>query len=172
MTKGLNPFPNKPWFFRCLQYKSFENTAGKGEIARNEQFLLLPQCFLHIWKTFSYFHQIQNCCLQSLSFWKSLKFVLWVRVNPFPSNPIFHEPEKRSCSSLAKLLFFPRIDDNHCNRIHSSLTVVHFFNSGYVGKQPVAWKEYCVELWLKELQKSMDRCTGCCDITEILLQRR
>ena len=40
----------------------------------------------------------------------------------------------------------------------------------YVGKQPVAWKEYCVEYWLKELQESMDRCTGCCDITEILLK--
>ena len=26
----------------CLQYKSFENTVGKGEIARNEQFLLFP----------------------------------------------------------------------------------------------------------------------------------
>ena len=24
----------------------FENIVGKGEIARNEQFLLLPQCFL------------------------------------------------------------------------------------------------------------------------------
>ena len=28
-----------------LQYKSFENTVGKGEIDRNEQFLLFPQCF-------------------------------------------------------------------------------------------------------------------------------
>ena len=28
--------------FMCLQYKSFENTVGKGEIARNEQFLLFP----------------------------------------------------------------------------------------------------------------------------------
>ena len=26
----------------CLQYKSFENTVGKGEIACNEQFLLFP----------------------------------------------------------------------------------------------------------------------------------
>ena len=25
---------------------AFENTVGKGEIARNEQFLLFPQCFL------------------------------------------------------------------------------------------------------------------------------
>ena len=31
--------------FYSLQYKSFENTVGKGEIARNEQFLLFPQCF-------------------------------------------------------------------------------------------------------------------------------
>ena len=29
----------------CLQYKSFENTVGKGEIARNEQFLLFPTVF-------------------------------------------------------------------------------------------------------------------------------
>ena len=41
----LNPFPNKPWFFMCLQYKSFENTVGKGEIAQNEQFLPFPTVF-------------------------------------------------------------------------------------------------------------------------------
>ena len=29
-------------------YKSVENTVGKGEIARNEQFLLFPQCFQRI----------------------------------------------------------------------------------------------------------------------------
>ena len=29
-------------------YVSFDNTAGKGEIACNEQFLLFPQCFLPI----------------------------------------------------------------------------------------------------------------------------
>ena len=33
-------------------------------------------------------------------------------------------------------------------------------------KQPVAWKEYCVEYWLKELQESMDKCTDRRDITE------
>ena len=47
-------------------------------------------------------------------------------------------------SSLPKF-FFPRIDDSHCDRIHSSLTTVRCFDNGYVGKQPVAWKEYCVE---------------------------
>ena len=54
---------------------------GKGEIARDEQFLLFPQCFLSILRTFCYFHQIRNCRLQTLSVWKSLKFVVWERVN-------------------------------------------------------------------------------------------
>ena len=30
------------------EYKSFENIVRKGEIARNEQFLLFPQCFLPV----------------------------------------------------------------------------------------------------------------------------
>ena len=30
-----------------IQQTAFENIVGKGEIARNEQFLLCPQCFLH-----------------------------------------------------------------------------------------------------------------------------
>ena len=35
----------------------------------------------------------------------------------------------------------------------------------------MAWKEYYAEHRLnKELQESMDMCTGCCDITEILLK--
>ena len=29
-----------PGFFTCLQYKPFDNTVGKGGIARNEQFPL------------------------------------------------------------------------------------------------------------------------------------
>ena len=72
--------------------------------------------------------------------------------------------------SQARPICFQRIDDSHCNRIHSSLTAVHCFDNGYVGKQQVVWKEYCVEYWLKELQETMDKCTGHRDITEILLK--
>ena len=39
-----------------------------------------------------------------------------------------------------------------------------------VRKQPVAWKEYFAEYSSKEIQESMDRCTGRPDITEILLK--
>ena len=49
---NLNPFPKQALVFACLKYKSFENTEVKGEIARNEQFLLFPQCFLPDWITF------------------------------------------------------------------------------------------------------------------------
>ena len=38
--------------FMCLQFKSFENTEGKGEIARNEQFLLFPTLFYSILENF------------------------------------------------------------------------------------------------------------------------
>ena len=48
---------------------------------------------------------------------------------------------------------------------------MHCFDHGHLGKQPVAWKEYCGEYWLKELQESMGRCTGRHFVTEILLKR-
>ena len=49
-------FPKQALVFTFLHYKSFENTVGKGEIARNEQFLLFPQCFLPICRTFCHLH--------------------------------------------------------------------------------------------------------------------
>ena len=59
---------------------------------------------------------------------------------------------------------------SHCNSSHSSPTHVHCFDNGYVKKQSVAWRKHCEQYWLKELLEGMDRCSGCCDITEILLK--
>ena len=55
---SVNPFPNKPWFLRVCSTSLFENTVGKGQIARKEQFLLFPHCFLSVWRAFCYFQQI------------------------------------------------------------------------------------------------------------------
>ena len=41
---SFNPFPNKPWFLRVC-YTTLLKTLGKGEIARNEQFLLFHNVF-------------------------------------------------------------------------------------------------------------------------------
>ena len=49
--------------------KLVENTVGKGEIARYEQFLLFPQCF-------------QKACFPGAS--KGV--IVWEWVNPFPNN--------------------------------------------------------------------------------------
>ena len=77
----LQPFPKQALVYTCLQYKSSENTVGKGEIAHKEQFLLFPQCFLPVCRTFCLFYQAQNCCLQTPSVWNSLNLVDWERVN-------------------------------------------------------------------------------------------
>ena len=74
--KALHPFPHNNTFWRPWK-TSLLKTLGKGEIARNEQFLLFPQCFLPVWITFCHFLQIWNCCLQTFLVWKSLIFVVW-----------------------------------------------------------------------------------------------
>ena len=63
--------------FTCLLKKSFENTIGKVGIVLNKQFFHFPQQFLHFLLVFI----TENCCLKSLSVWKSLKFVTWERFN-------------------------------------------------------------------------------------------
>ena len=67
-----------------MQYKSFENTVRKGEIARDEQFLLFPPVFLPM--PFS-----SNCRLQTLSIWKSLNFVVWERFEMSSVENLFDE---------------------------------------------------------------------------------
>ena len=71
------PLSKQALVFTCLQYKSFENTLGKGEIARNEQFLLLPHHFLPASKTCCHFYQIQIYPMQGFLIWKSPKSVIW-----------------------------------------------------------------------------------------------
>ena len=80
----FNPFPKQALVFTCLKYKSLENTVGKGEIARNEQFLLFPQ-FSTCLENIQAFRSKLKCRLQTLSVWKSLKFVVWEWVNTFGS---------------------------------------------------------------------------------------
>ena len=70
------PFPRQAFVFMCLQYKSFENTVGKGELARNEQVLLSPQCFPLFWRTFVQFPSKMKLFAASSLVWKSLKIVV------------------------------------------------------------------------------------------------
>ena len=74
--------------FLCFFSAGLLKTLGKGEIARNEQFVLFPQCFL------------------PLSVWKSLKFVVCERVNYTPDYKILHQ-------SKFKVFVDDKIDDQY-----------------------------------------------------------
>ena len=64
LDNGFNHFltlsRTSPCFYVSAVHGYFENTVGKGEIARNKQFFLFPQCFLSFRKTHCHFHQIKN----------------------------------------------------------------------------------------------------------------
>ena len=62
----------------------------------------------------------------------------------------------------AQPIFFPGIDDSHCDRIHSSLTAVHCFDYS-VGKVVSDLVSTCKK-------ESMYMCTGSCEIIEITLK--
>ena len=53
----VNPFPHNHTFQHPWEVTHLK-TLRKGEIARNEQFLLFPQGFLPVWITFFHFRQI------------------------------------------------------------------------------------------------------------------
>ena len=55
---NYKPIPTQRHLLTPLRNKPFENTVGKGEIARNEQFLLFPQCFIPVWIAVCHFRQI------------------------------------------------------------------------------------------------------------------
>ena len=76
-----------PDFYVCT-VKVFENTVGKVEIARYEQFLPFPQYFLPFWRTFSHVIKFKIVVCNLFQF-GSLKFVVWDRVNAvFKSNAV------------------------------------------------------------------------------------
>ena len=80
---GISPFPNKPWFLRVFKKSPFENTVGKGEIARNEQFLLFPQCFLLLENVLPFPSNLELLTANSSSL-EGPKSVVWERVNSHP----------------------------------------------------------------------------------------
>ena len=51
VVMGL-PFPKQALVFTCLQYKSFENTVGKGEIAHKQAISPFATVFSTLLKTF------------------------------------------------------------------------------------------------------------------------
>ena len=64
----LQPFPKQTLVFTCLHYKSFENTVGKGEIVRDEQFLLFPEFSTHLENFLPFLSNLKLSSANSFSF--------------------------------------------------------------------------------------------------------
>ena len=118
----------------CLQCKSFENTAKKEGIARENA--VEDQTA----------QNMQSGLLSTLPVLKhhsSVGSVAYLRIGGHWFDPRLGQFSFRG--------FFL----SHCDRILSSLTAVRCYYNGYMGKQPVAWKEYFAEYCLEELQESI-----------------
>ena len=76
MWEKVNPFPKQALVFMCLQYKSFENTAGKGEIARNEQFLLFSVFSIILENFLPFLYNLRLSSASSFNLGES-KFCFW-----------------------------------------------------------------------------------------------
>ena len=151
--------------FTCLQYKSFENTVGKGEIAHNKKFLLFPHCFLPVWRTFCHFHQMLK--LSSANYINFLNYVIWERVDPLLHIYLFqHNGEKSFRKTLWKkvsnVTFFHNVFYAICIlktlNSHISVVVCSFFEFGTVSK-------WCTREWVKKNLK-------CCHVVEFRKTRR
>ena len=99
----------------------------------NEQFLLFPECFLPVWRTFCHLHQNQNCRLQTLSVWKSLKFVVCERVNSLANYKNFTQVQiQSSCRRQnkydRKLKFVMEREENSVRKGENAGTSIFSFS--------------------------------------------
>ena len=81
-------------------------------------------------KTFCQLHQILNCCLQTLSDWKSLKFVVWERVNTYSqkqcSGLIIRQFSGQAIDSISNYEMNERKLPNHAKSTHSIKTIAFY----------------------------------------------
>ena len=77
----FNPFPNKPWFLPVCRTNLLKTMLEKEKLLVTSNFSFSHSVFYLFGELSAIFIQIQNCCVQTLSVWKSIKFVIWERVN-------------------------------------------------------------------------------------------
>ena len=76
----LNPFPNKPWFLRVYSTSLLKTLWEKEKLLVTSNFSFSHSLFYPFKELFFHFLQIWNCRPQTLSVWKSRKFVVRDRV--------------------------------------------------------------------------------------------
>ena len=77
----LNPFPNKPWFLRVCSTGLLKTLWEKEKLLVTSNFSFSHSVFYPFQELSAIFIKFRICHLQTLSVWKSLKLVVWERVN-------------------------------------------------------------------------------------------
>ena len=73
----VNPFPNKPWFLRVCITSLLKTLWEKEKLLVTSNFSF-SHCIFYLSEELSAIYiKFWNCRLQTLSVWKSLKFVVW-----------------------------------------------------------------------------------------------
>ena len=75
----IKPVCNNILILMHQQQTIFANIVGKEEIARKEQFLLFPQCFLLNQKIYPHLSIVLTSCFNLLLNWKSPKLAYQVK---------------------------------------------------------------------------------------------
>ena len=115
--------------------KWVENTVGKGEIARYEQFLLFPQCFqkacfpgeskgVIVWEWVNYLPNCKNLSCLKLKLNEKLKGML----RRLENNMVKGENDPASSTHTRFVIF----------------TTFYFRSSGLVSKNGSQWVETCI----------------------------
>ena len=80
------PFPRKPWFLRVCSASLLKTLREKKKLLVMSNFSFSHSVFYSFREPSDIFIKFKKCCLQTLSFWKSLKFVVWERIISLPHN--------------------------------------------------------------------------------------
>ena len=112
----VNPFLNKPWFLRVCSISLLKTQWEKEKLFLTSNFSFSHSVYYPFGELTP---QLWNCRLQTLSVWKSLKFVVWERVNqraiihvqPWTNDPILHNFPKgfQQSSKMILGLYTPTI---------------------------------------------------------------
>ena len=76
----FNSFPNKPLFSRVRSTSLLKTLWEKKKLLVTSNFSFFHSVLYLFGELSSIFIELKNCRLQTLSVWKSLKFVIWERV--------------------------------------------------------------------------------------------
>ena len=102
-------------------YEAFRKHSGKSRNCPKGTISSFPHSIYTLLENFLQFYQIWNCRLQTLTIWKSLKFLIWKRIN-FYRHPISSSKQNTFKTTLVKDTMFwcPKT----CSFFHIALFVM------------------------------------------------